>query len=107
VPDTVQDFNIGVASGEAETVVTVTGEVDMQTAPLLKDRLFELVETGVPRIVVDLGATSFMDSTGLAVLVRALLRMHTQKGELVLRAPQERVRKILRISGLDAVFPQG
>jgi anti-sigma B factor antagonist len=85
-------------------VLEVGGEVDLYTAPELRERLTALVEGGNRRIVVDLGRVEFLDSTGLGVLVGALRRLRGVDGELALVCAQERLLKIFRITGLDRVF---
>jgi anti-sigma B factor antagonist len=85
-------------------VLEVAGEIDVYTAPQLRQRLISLVEAGDRRVVVDLGRVDFLDSTGLGVLVGALKRLRGVNGELNLVCAQERLLKIFRITGLDRVF---
>ena len=87
------------------TVVSVTGEVDLYTAPSLKERVADLVSSGRNRLAVDLGGVEFMDSTGLGVLIGGLKRCKEAGGTLALVAPREPVIKVLAITGLDKVFP--
>jgi anti-sigma B factor antagonist len=87
-----------------QKVLEVAGEIDVYTAPQLRERLVELVESGARRVVVDLGRVEFLDSTGLGVLVGALKRLRGVGGELSLVCAQERLLKIFRITGLDRVF---
>ncbi|MGH2692600.1 MAG: STAS domain-containing protein [Actinomycetota bacterium] len=86
------------------TVVSVKGEVDLYTAPSLKDRVADLVSAGRNRLAVDLGGVEFMDSTGLGVLIGGLKRCKEAGGSLALIAPREPVIKVLAITGLDKVF---
>ena len=88
----------------AYSVVEVGGEVDVYTAPRLRDRLNELVSSGQEHIVVDLARVDFLDSTGLGVLVGVYRRLLRAGGSLDLVCPQERLLKIFRIAGLDSVF---
>jgi anti-sigma B factor antagonist len=85
-------------------VLEVGGEVDVYTAPQLRERLTALVEAGDRRVIVDLTKVEFLDSTGLGVLVGALRRLRVVDGELILVCPQEKLLKIFRITGLDRVF---
>jgi anti-sigma B factor antagonist len=85
-------------------VLDVGGEIDVYTAPQLRERLIGLVEDGARRVVVDLGRVEFLDSTGLGVLVGALKRLRGAGGDLTLVCAQERLLKIFRITGLDRVF---
>jgi anti-sigma B factor antagonist len=85
-------------------VLEVGGEIDVYTAPQLRERLIALVESGDRRVVVDLANVEFLDSTGLGVLVGALKRLRGVDGEFSLVCAQERLLKIFRITGLDRVF---
>jgi anti-sigma B factor antagonist len=85
-------------------VLEVGGEIDVYTAPQLRERLISLVDGGARQVVVDLGRVEFLDSTGLGVLVGALKRLRGAGGELFLVCGQERLLKIFRITGLDRVF---
>ena len=86
------------------TVLTVAGEIDVYTAPRLRDRISELVGEGVYRIIVDLESVDFLDSTGLGVLVGGLKKVRSHGGSLALVCTQERLLKIFRITGLAKVF---
>jgi anti-sigma B factor antagonist len=86
------------------SVLSVRGEVDLYTAPHLKDQLAALVGAGRNRLAVDLGQVEFMDSTGLGVLIGALKRCKENGGVLALVSPRESVAKVLAITGLDKVF---
>jgi anti-sigma B factor antagonist len=114
--DTGAAYSIGVIVAEMEllvetraagdwSIVEVKGEVDLYTAPRLKERLNELTGSGRSRIAVNLESVEFLDSTGLGVLIGALKRCREAGGTLALAAPREPVRKVLSITGLDRVFP--
>ncbi len=87
------------------SVVSVVGEVDVYTAPRLRERLSDLVNAGEHHLVVDLSGVDFLDSTGLGVLVGGLNRVRGQGGSLTLVCGTERILKVLRITGLTGVFP--
>jgi len=91
-------------SGE-RTVVNVAGEIDVYTAPVLREELAALIDAEHTQIVVDLTAVPFMDSTGLGVLVGALKKVKTLGGDLRLVIDQEKVLKVFRITALTQVFP--
>ncbi len=86
-------------------VVRVHGEIDVYTAPVLREALDKHVAAGRTRFVVDLSDVSFMDSTALGVLVGRLKIVRTQEGSLRVVVVQERVRRVFAITGLDKVFP--
>ncbi len=86
------------------TVVQVTGEVDVYTAPKLREQLVSLVDAGRYHIVVDMEFVEFLDSTGLGVLVGGLKKVRAHDGSLDLVCTQDRLLKIFRITGLAKVF---
>ncbi len=86
------------------TVVRVAGEIDVYTAPALREELAAQQEAGPVDLVVDLTDVPFMDSTGLGVLVGALKRARTSGGDLRLVISQEKVLKVFRITALTQVF---
>jgi anti-sigma B factor antagonist len=98
------DLLVDTTDRDGWTVVQVAGEVDLYTAPKLKERLGELTTGGHIRLVVDLRGVEFLDSTGLGVLIGALKRCREKGGSLVLAGAREPVRKVLGITGLDRVF---
>ena len=87
------------------TVVEVGGEIDVYTAPKLRECLVDLVNSGRHNLVVDMEKVEFLDSTGLGVLVGGLKRVRAHDGSLRLVCTQERILKIFRITGLTKVFP--
>jgi anti-sigma B factor antagonist len=86
-------------------VMTLTGEVDVYTAPRLKERLAEEVDGGCEHIVVDLAGVEFMDSSGLGALVSGLRRIKERDGTIRLASARDAIVKVFRITGLDKVFP--
>jgi anti-sigma B factor antagonist len=89
----------------AHTVISVIGEIDVYTAPTLRERLNEVVATGEYQLVVDMAGVDFLDSTGLGVLVGGLKRARSHNGTLQLVCDQEKILKVFRITGLTKVFP--
>jgi anti-sigma B factor antagonist len=86
------------------TVLSVRGEVDMYSAPTLRDRLADLIDSGHHTVIVDLSEVGFLDSTGLGTLVAARTSATESGGALPVVCDQERVLKLFRITGLDSVF---
>ncbi len=89
----------------ARTVISVSGEIDVYTAPTLRERLNDLVARGEYDLVVDMAGVDFLDSTGLGVLVGGLKRTRSHHGTLRLVCDQEKIIKVFRITGLTKVFP--
>ncbi len=86
-------------------VLEVGGEVDVYTAPRLRDRLTELVDAGARNVVVDLARVDFLDSTGLGVLVGAQKRLRPVGGTFSLVCAKESLLKVFRITALDQIIP--
>jgi anti-sigma B factor antagonist len=99
------DLSLDHRSEGDRTILEVGGEVDVYTAPKLRERLVELVGEGHYKIIVDMTKVEFLDSTGLGVLVGGLKRVRSHDGTLALVCNQERILKIFRITGLTKVFP--
>jgi anti-sigma B factor antagonist len=99
------DLDLNVRKEGAHTVVEIGGEIDVYTAPRLREKLIELVSEGSYHLVVDLERVDFLDSTGLGVLVGGLKRVRGHDGTLQLVCTQEKILKIFRITGLTKVFP--
>ena len=89
----------------AHTVLEVGGEVDVYTAPKLRERLADLLEGGVSAVVVDLGRVDFMDSTGLGVLVGAWRKARAAGVGFGVVCGKESLLKIFKITALDQVLP--
>lgn len=97
------ELSLATRSVSEHTVLEIGGEIDVYTAPRLRERLTQVVAAGHRRIIVDLGRVEFLDSTGLGVLVGVHRRLKGH-GTLSLVCPHERLLKIFRITGLDTVF---
>ena len=80
-------------------VVTVEGEIDMDSATRLEETLAELIGRGEVDLVVDMSAVSFIDSVGTSVLVESLDRATEAGGTLAVRAPSTAVKRMLEITG--------
>lgn len=87
-----------------QAVLTVSGEVDVYTAPTLREHILTAIGEGARTVVVDLSGVAFMDSTGLGVMVGALKRMRQGEGRLVVVCDSEPVLKIFTVTGLMDVF---
>lgn len=86
------------------SILKVGGEIDVYSAPNLREALINLVNDGKYHIVVDMENVDFLDSTGLGVLVGGLKRVRAHQGSLGLVCDKERILKIFRITGLTKVF---
>ena len=98
------DIGLELKERDGYSVLAVSGEVDVATVPKMREQLHGLVARGDKRIVVDLDAVDFLDSTGLGVLVGALKRVRSSGGDLQLVCTQPRIRKVFEVTGLTKVF---
>ncbi|MBO3747253.1 STAS domain-containing protein [Streptosporangiaceae bacterium NEAU-GS5] len=88
-------------SHSGAVVVAVEGELDLFTAPFLRDEVRDAIKQDGSTLVLDLTALSFMDSSGLSVLIEAWRLATSEGGGVALAAPQAPVARILRTTGLD------
>lgn len=86
------------------TVLTVDGDLDMETVVELREAVLEQLAAGRRHLVLDLDAVSFMDSTGLGVLVAVNKRVRAANGTVRLVCQQKRVLDLLRLTGLHRLF---
>jgi anti-sigma B factor antagonist len=86
------------------TIVTISGEIDIASAPALRVQLLDLLRPHASRIVIDLSGVTFCDASGLAVLVAASRRADLVDGVLRLAAPAPLTATVLRLTGLDSRF---
>jgi len=98
------DYGVEVGQRDGWAVVAISGQVDLATAPALKERLLQLVTDGEEHLVCDLTATEFLDSTALGALVSVLKRLKVKGGEMRLVCTSPSILKVFDITGLDRVF---
>lgn len=85
----------------AHTLVLLRGELDIATAPALRQRFVELASAGQVHVVVDLARVDFLDDVGLGVLLGGAMRSRARGGTFALVCSQPRLLEILALSGLD------
>ena len=90
--------------GDGTYVLSLSGEVDLYTAPEFKQQLLEVIAQGAQEVIVDLSSTTFIDSTTLGVLVGGVKRLRPNEGQLSLVCSDRNITKIFEITGLDRVF---
>jgi anti-sigma B factor antagonist len=99
------EFRLAVVRADGDLpVVSVEGDVDLYSAPELREQLAELSEEGAPRIVLDLSRATFLDSMALGVLLGAKKRLAATGGELEIVVATPDVRRILEITMLNRIF---
>lgn len=98
-------MQIATTPGSDRYVITVSGEVDLASSPDLDTSIIAAIASGAASVVIDLTNVSFMDSSGLGVIVRGLKRCREADKDLDLVITNERVLKVFGITGLDQVIP--
>ncbi|MFB4302274.1 STAS domain-containing protein [Actinomadura sp. NTSP31] len=102
----------GIASPEAglrheqladHTLIALSGELDIASAPSLRERLRAALEDSGAHVVIDLSEVTFCDVSGLALLVGARRRT-APDGSLVLASPRPQLARLLHVTGLDRAF---
>ena len=97
------DFAVELTSTPVGVILAVAGEVDLVSAPQLLAALRDALASGRP-VVVDLGAVTFLDSSGLNVLIEAHKRAEELTTVMALRSVPPRIQKLLHITRLDEVL---
>ena len=87
--------------------ISVRGELDLSTAPDLEGPLEEALESGEGSVLIDLSQCEFIDSTGIALIVRAWQRLNSGENgrALVICSQNDQVRRVLEITGLELSIP--
>ena len=86
------------------SMIDLEGEVDVYTAPQLKQQIINMLDSGVYHVIVNLSNVEYLDSTALGVLIGGLKRLRERNGTLDLICPNPRIRRIFEITGLDKIF---
>jgi anti-sigma B factor antagonist len=89
-----------------DTIVSVVGEVDAASADTLRNAIIEAIDAGAKRVSIDMRDVSFMDSSGLRVLIAGYKAAESSGGTLAVRSPSDVVTRLLEITGqLDRFVP--
>lgn len=88
-----------ILDGDQTAIVRLAGEIDVATSPLVTDAVREAVGRGATRLVLDMSAVTFMDSSGIAALITT-----RSAAPLVVRAPSDAVVRLLATTGLTDTF---
>jgi anti-sigma B factor antagonist len=98
-------FELTVASiAEHTHVATVSGELDLHCEADLRRRLWPLAAVEGTTVIVDLCDVPFLDSTAIGVLTGLAVRLREREGRLVIVSDDPRLRRLLDLAGLHAVF---
>ena len=98
------DLTTETVPGDGHVTVPVSGEIDLHTAPTLRDAVLTALRQHGPILWLDLRDVPFLDSTGLEVLLATRRRAELEGGNLTLLGPTSAVRRVIEVTGLDKVF---
>lgn len=98
--DDVADLLAGTVQLDSGVVVTMTGEIDIFTAPYFRTLVDEAISIGAGTVTVNLAGVTFMDARGLTVLVGAVRQLNNSGRQLIVQAPPAPIRRLFEITGL-------
>ena len=100
-----REFRLDTAGPAGDcAVLRIAGEIDLSTAPTLRERFRELAASGTVHLIADLGQVDFLDCTGLGALVGGLRRVREDDGSLALVITAPPILRIFQITGLTKAF---
>lgn len=99
------DLNVVLEERDGWAVVRVHGDVDVASAPRLREHLVRAVSDGHHHVILDLDDVHFIDSTGLGVVIGMLKRTRALGGDLRLVSTREMLARVFEITGLDKALP--
>ncbi|WP_035791828.1 STAS domain-containing protein [Kitasatospora mediocidica] len=105
LPDDATALSVTCVVRDELAVVSVTGELDADTGPVLYVHLANQLDHGRRHLVVDLSGVPFMDSSGLNVIIRAMRQTKLANGSLSLAAPTPTVSQLFRLTGISLTQP--
>lgn len=93
-----------VTQPEENNLLVLEGEIDLHESPNVREALRALIDKKLPRVYVDMAEVSYIDSSGLAVLIEAMQKVHGYGGRLGLFGIRDNVRTVFELARLDQVF---
>jgi anti-sigma B factor antagonist len=97
-------FDLAVSEEPGTVVITVCGELDLATAPELREACAQAVKGSADTVRVDLGGLTFLDSSGISVLVETHRDLEAREATLVLHQVGDRTKRVLEVAGLSEFF---
>jgi anti-anti-sigma factor len=99
------EFSVAVGEGPLDSVVMARGEIDIYTGEQLRALLHDVLVDKPGKLILDLSETTFIDSTGLSVIIGAFKRAQMTGVELVLQSPSRNVLRVMELTGLNRAIP--
>ena len=100
----VMPFDVAVNDDTSTVTMTVTGELDLASAPQLREACAGVLQREPTAVRVDLSGLTFLDSSGISVLVQLQQDLEQRDATLVLHRVGERTARVLEIAGLETFF---
>lgn len=97
-------MNIEVSDYNGKKMITLSGEIDMYSSPVLREKLLDLIKRKIPTLIVDFKGVSYIDSSGIATFVEGLKGMKSYGGRLQFFGLPQGIMEIFSFSKLDRVF---
>lgn len=94
-----------VTHAEAAPILNLVGEVDLGSAQKIYSLIWQTSERGEKSLVINLEKLDFMDSSGLQILLRLREKLKARKQQIFLVSPKPQIRKLLKLTGFDKLFP--
>jgi anti-anti-sigma factor len=99
-------FDVHVNVHGDSATVSLSGELDVATAPAMREHIVRLISEGRTSIIFDCTNLDFIDSTGLGVLIGARARCLAANGSVGLSGVKPALQRLLAVTGIDGLFPQ-
>ena len=97
-------FDLSVTEEPEAVVITVSGELDLATAPALREACNLAVQGTAATVRIDLGGLTFLDSSGISVLVETHRELESRDARLVLHQVGDRTQRVFDVAGLAEFF---
>ena len=89
---------------ESKNVLPLQGEIDLHVSPRVSQKLADMIKQKPSRVIIDLSGVTYIDSSGLAILISAMQDVEDYGGRFAIAGLQENVRTIFETARLDKVF---
>jgi anti-sigma B factor antagonist len=100
-----QELRITTSKEDLSDVLSLIGEIDMASAPELQRACMAAVDDGAKKVILDTSGVTFIDSTGLGVIIALQKRLRAEGGEASIRNPSSVLRRLIQVTNLDRVVP--
>src|SRR5688572_11316764 len=97
-------YRMATVSQPQTGIIALEGEIDLHRSPQVKETLEPLITKKVPRILLDFGAVTYIDSSGLATMIETLQRIQSYGGKFAMFGLRDSVRTVFEIARLDQIF---